>query len=95
MSDKTRQLARQSEALVAQIAMQRIDIAQQAVSLQGAAHFIDKVRDGILYLRHHREALLLPLAFIIISRPRRIFAFFLSSLGVWRLIQNWRRTLGR
>ena len=93
MSNKMHQLARQSESLVTQIAIQRRDIARQATSLQAAAHFIDKIRAGILYLKARREALLLPLALIIISRPRRIFAFFLSALGMWRLIQKWRRAL--
>lgn len=93
MSDKARQLVRKSEALVDQITIQRRDIARQAVALQAAAHFIDKLRDGILYIKNRREVLLLPLALIIVSRPRRIIAFFLSSLGVWRLIQNWRRSI--
>lgn len=92
MSNKTHQLARQSEALVNQITLQRRDIARQASSLQGAAHFIDKLRQGISYFRARREMLLLPLALLIISRPRRIVAFFLSSIGVWRLVQNWRRS---
>lgn len=94
MTDKTQQLARHSQALVAQIAIQRADIMRQAVSLKGASHFIDKVRAGVLYLKHHREAYLLPLAVLLVSRPRRIVAFFVSSLGIWRLIQNFRRALG-
>ena len=93
MSDKAQQLARKTEALVNQITLQRRDIARQAVSLRAGAHFIDKVRAGILYLKNRREILLLPLALLIVSRPQRIIAFFISTLGVWRLIQNWRRSI--
>lgn len=91
--NKARQLAQHSAALITQIAIQRKDMAQQVAALQPAAHLIDKVRDGLVYLRHYREALLLPLALILVSRPRRIITFFLSSVGVWRLIQNWRRSI--
>lgn len=91
--NKARQLAQHSAALITQIAIQRKDMAQQVAALQPAAHLIDKVRDGLLYLQHYREALLLPLALILVSRPRRIITFFLSSVGVWRLIQNWRRSI--
>lgn len=93
MRNTTQQLAQRSEALVNQITLQRRDIARQASSLQEAAHFIDKLRKGIFYLRARREMLLLPLALLIVSRPRRLIAFFLSSVGVWRLVQNWRRSL--
>ena len=98
MSDrhnKTYPLAQHSAALVTQIALQRRDIARQAAALRSGAHFIDKVRDSILYIRHHREVLLLPLALLIVSRPRRIVAFFLSTLGAWRVIQNWRHSVRR
>ncbi len=85
------ELARQREVLIARIVDERADLAQKANSLRFAAQVIDKISDGIQYLKKHPEILLLPLAITIVSRPQRLIALGASGLGLWRLLQSWRR----
>lgn len=84
-------LARQRVALIAQIVNERADLAQKAASLRFAAQAIDKVNHGIQHLKKHPEILLLPLAITVVFRPRRLLALGVSGLGLWRLLQSWRR----
>lgn len=85
------ELARQREVLIAQIVNERADLEQKADSLRFAAQVIDKINDGIQHLKKHPEILLLPLAITIVSRPQRLIALGVSGLGLWRLLQSWRR----
>lgn len=85
------ELARHRVALIVQITHERADLAQQAASLRVAAQVIDKINNGIQHLKKHPEVLLLPLAITIVSRPRRLVALAISGLGLWRLLQTWRR----
>lgn len=79
-------------ALVAQIAVERAALAQQGAALRPAALMIDKVSAGIRYLKSHPGALLLPVALLALWRPQRLLAFAVSSLGIWRLVQQgWRQ----
>ena len=85
------ELARHRLALVAQIADERRDLAQNATALRYAAQVIDRINEGIQHIRKHPEILLLPLAITVVSRPRRLLALGISALGFWRLLQSWRR----
>ena len=87
------ELAKQRGALIAQIVIERTDLAQKGASLQFAAQVIDNICDGIRYLKNHPEILLLPLAITVVSRPRRLLALGISGLGLWRLLQSWRRRI--
>lgn len=86
-------LVTRREALIAQIAIERDDLAQKGASLRFAAQVVDKIRYGIQHLKNHPESFLLPLALTVVSRPRRLLGLGISGLGLWRLLQGWRRRL--
>lgn len=87
------ELARRRDDLVGQIIAERTGIARRGASLRRAAQVIDRIRDGIHYLKSHPEALLLPIVITVVSRPRRLLALAISGYGLWRLAQNWRRRI--
>ncbi len=91
MSAADFELAKRRDALVAQIVIERSELARKGASLRGAARMVDKILDGIRYFRNHPETLLLPIAIVAVSRPRRLLAVAISAFGLWRLVQNWRR----
>ena len=93
MSARNLELARQRDALVAQIVIERAELARNGASLRVAARMIDNILDGIQYFRSHPEALLLPIAIVVVWRPRRLLAIAVSAFGLWRLVQNWRRQI--
>jgi hypothetical protein len=86
-------LVRQRDDLVAQIAIERAAIAQHGASLRKLSRMIDKVRDAIQYLKRHPETLLLPVVITVVSRPWRLLALAVSSLGLWRMVQSLRRRI--
>ena len=86
-------LVRERDDLVAQIAIERGAIAQYGPSLRRLSRMIDKVRDGIQYLKSHPEALLLPVVITVVSRPWRLLTLAISGFGLWRMAQNWRRRI--
>jgi len=90
---RTLALLRRRDDLVAQIAMERAAIAQHGASLRRLSRMIDKVRDGIQYLKRHPEALLLPVVITVVSRPWRLLTFVISGFGLWRMTQIWRRRI--
>jgi hypothetical protein len=90
---KTLTLVKQRDDLVAQIAFERAAIAQNGASLRRLSRMIDKVRDGIQYLKSHPEALLLPVVITVVSRPRRLLTLAISGFGLWRMAQIWRRRI--
>jgi len=92
-NSKTLALVKQRDDLVAQIAFERAAIAQNGASLRRLSRMIDKVRDGIQYLKSHPEALLLPAIITFVSRPRRLLTLAISGYGLWRMAQIWRRRI--
>jgi hypothetical protein len=93
MKAKGLELARQRDDLVAQIVVERSGIALRGASLRLAAQIIDKVRDGIQYLKSHPEVLLLPIVITVVTRPRRLLALAISGFGLWQLARKWRRRI--
>lgn len=92
MQAKAMALMHKRAVLVAQIGVERAALAQQGAALRPAALMIDKVNAGIRYLKSHPGILLLPVAILALWRPRRLLAFAVSSLGVWRLVRRgWHR----
>jgi len=90
---RTLALVQQRDDLVERIAIERIVIARNSASVQQLSRMLDKVRDGIRYLKSHPETLLLPIAIIVASRPRRLLAFVISAFGLWRMARMWRRRI--
>ena len=90
---KTLALVKHRDDLVAQIAFERAAIAHNGASLRRLSRMIDKVRDGIQYLKSHPEALLLPAVIAFVSRPRRLLTLAISGFGLWRMAQIWRRRI--
>lgn len=86
-------LAKERDHIVAQIAYERALIAQNADSLRRLTHLVDKLTQGVRYLKKHPEVLLLPAAIIMVSRPRRLWTWAGSSLGVWRMVQVFRNRI--
>jgi hypothetical protein len=86
-------LLRQRDELVAQIACERAAIAKNGASLRRLSQMIDKVGDGIHYLKKHPEALLLPFAITVVSHPWRLLTLVISGFGLWRMAQTWRRRI--
>jgi hypothetical protein len=86
-------LVRQRDDLVALIAIERAAIAQNGASLRRLSQMIDKVRNGIQYLKSHPEALLLPVVITVVSRPWRFLTLAISGFGLWRMAQNCRRRI--
>ena len=87
------ELAAQRAALIAQITIGRIDLAQKGASLRFAAQVIDGISDGIQHIKRHPEILLLPLAVTVVFRPRRLLTLGISGFGIWRLLRSWRRRI--
>lgn len=83
-------LERKRDHLVAKIAYERALIAQNTLVLRRAAAVIDKINEGIRYLKKHPEILFLPAAVVLLSRPRRLWSLALSGLGLWRMALKWR-----
>lgn len=86
-------LLRQRDDLVAQIAFERAAITQDGASLRRLSRMIDRVRDGIHYLKSHPETLLLPVVITVVSRPWRLLTVAISGFGLWRMAQSWRRRI--
>lgn len=86
-------LLRRRNDLVAQIAFERAAIAQEGASLRRLSRTIDRIRDGIRYVRRHPETLLLPVVIAAVLRPRRLLTMAISGLGFWRMARIWRRRL--
>lgn len=86
-------LMRQRDNLVAQIAFERAAIAHHGASLWRLTRMIDRVRDGIHYLKSHPETLLLPIVITVVSRPWRLLTVAISGFGLWRMAQSWRRRI--
>jgi hypothetical protein len=86
-------LVRRRDDLVAQIAIERAAIAQDGASLRKLSRMIDKVRDGIRYLKRHPETLLLPVVITVVARPWRLLALAVSGLGLWRMVHSLRRRI--
>jgi len=93
MSQAQAALMHKRAVLVAQITTERAALAQQGAALRPAARMIDKVCTGMRYLKSHPGVLLLPLVILALWRPRRLLAFAVSSVGVWRLVQRGRHRL--
>lgn len=83
-------LVRQRDDLVAQIAVERAAIAQNSASLRQLSRMIDKAGGVIRYLKHHPEALLLPVVITAVARPWRLLALAVSGFGLWRMVLSWR-----
>jgi len=90
---RTAALVQQRDDLVERIAIERVIIARNSASLRRLSRVIDKVHDGIRYLKSHPQALLLPIAIVVISRPRRLLAIVISAFGLWRMARIWRRRI--
>ncbi len=90
---KTLALVRQRNDLVAQISIERAEIARNGISLRRLSRMIDKFSCGIHYLKRHPETLLLPVVITIVSRPWRLLTLAVSGFGVWRMVQYWRRRI--
>ena len=86
-------LASRRENLLAQIHIEREELAQAGASLRSAVQIIDKIRNGIHHLTKHPETLLLPLVITLVSRQRRFWALGISGFSIWRLIQSWRQRI--
>jgi hypothetical protein len=86
-------LVMQRNELVERIAIERVVIARNSASVWRLSLMIDMVRDGIRYVRSHPEALLLPVAIVLVSRPRRLLSFAVSAVGFWRMARIWRRRI--
>lgn len=87
------ELMQKRTELIRQIEAERAVLAQQGAALRPAALVIDKVGAGVRYVQSHPEVLLLPMAILVLWRPRRLLAFAVSGVGMWRLVQRGRRWL--
>lgn len=88
MLETPEQLARKRARLIEQIAAQRAGIARHGAALRPAAQLLDKVRDGVHYMRSHPAAWLVPAAAVLIWRPRRLMSLGLSAFSLWRFLQQ-------
>jgi len=95
MNVKADALMRKRNTLVAQIGIERDALAQQGAALRPAAQMIDKVNAGIRFINRHPGVLLLPITILALWRPRRLFAYAVSGIGLWRLVQRGRHRLRR
>jgi hypothetical protein len=84
-------LVRRRDDLVARIAIERAVIARDGAALQRLSRIVDKVRDGLRYLKRHPEALLLPAVIAVVARPWRLLTWAISGVGLWRMAWVWRR----
>lgn len=92
MKAKAIALMHKRNALVAQIAVERVALAQQGAMLRPAVRVIDKISAGIRYLKSHPRVLLLPIAILTLWRPKGLWVFAVSGLGLWRRVRRgWLR----
>lgn len=84
-------LIKRREALIAQIAIERAALAHHGTSIQRLALLIDKIGNVFQYVKSHPGALLLPLVITGLARPRRLLAMAVGGIGLWRVVQRWRR----
>ncbi len=93
MNDKVLQLRQQRDQLIHQIIMERTELAQKGVALRRATRIIDQFRSAIRHIKNHPEILLLPAAAMYVLRPRRLWAWGLSGVSLWRMARNWQRRI--
>ena len=90
MKEKAVALMNRRNELIAKIAVEQIALAQQGTTLRPTALMIDKVSGSIRYLKRHSGIWLLPAAILTLWRPKRLWTFAVSALGLWRLVQRAR-----
>jgi hypothetical protein len=93
MNEKAAELMHKRNTLVAQIGAERDALAQQGAALRPAAQMIDKVSAGIRFIKRHPGVLLVPISILALWRPRRLFTYAVSGIGLWRLVQRGRHRL--
>lgn len=91
--DKKAALAARRKALVAQLAIQRMDIALNSSPLRRLALVIDYLSPAVMFVKRHPQTLLLPAAIISIFRPWRLLAFAISGFRFLRKLQSVRHRI--
>lgn len=90
MSDKTAQLARRREHLVAQAEAQRRALALQAQVWQKPLALADQGLAGLRYLRQHPLWLVGAGALVGLLRPARVAKLLTRGLLTWKMVQKLR-----
>jgi YqjK-like protein len=79
--------------LIEQIAYERAALAQNAEVLQRLARIIDRVGEGIHYLKVHPATMILPAIIAAVARPWRWLSLAAGGFGLWRIVARIRHRL--
>lgn len=83
MSEELERLARQREALSADLALQRIEIARAARRLEPPLRRVERLRDDVRFFRERYVYLLLPVAVLAVLNPGTTLRLALGAWSAW------------
>lgn len=86
-------LARRHGALRARIDAQRGELARHVWPVESALSGVDRVRDGVDWLKAHPEAVVAATATVVVISPKRAWRWGKRGYLVWRGWQTVRKTL--
>lgn len=84
MDQKLVDLALRRGELLAEIRQQRGALATSVVPLASILHKLDKVGDGVQWLKHHPLVVGGAAFALVVSKPSRIWRWGKRSLALWR-----------
>lgn len=92
-SSRLQALAIQRLELIERITHERAALSQNAEVLQRLARIIDRVGEGIHYLKAHPATMILPAIIAAVARPWRWLSFAAGGFGLWRILARIRHRL--
>lgn len=84
MDQKLIELAQRRGELLAEIRQQRASLAASVTPLASVLHKLDKVGEGVQWLKRHPAAVALGAFALVVSKPRRAWRWAKRSVVLWR-----------
>ena len=90
MNPRAELLARRRERLVLRSRMLRRQITRDVQALQPALTWVDRVQDGLQWLRSNPLLGLVAPMLLSLWRPRRTVGLGMRLWSIWKLVRGWR-----
>jgi hypothetical protein len=93
MNAKLIELADRRTALVARVAIQRVELSQTLAPWRGSFAVVDEGLVAVRYIRNHAALLVGVVAFVAPLRPLRVARWLRRGWVVWRMAVAMKRIL--
>ncbi|RPJ22717.1 MAG: hypothetical protein EHM26_01120 [Desulfobacteraceae bacterium] len=93
MNAKLIELAERRTALVARVAIQRVELSQTLAPWRGSFAVVDEGLVAVRYIRNHAALLVGVVAFVAPLRPLRVARWLRRGWVVWRMAVAMKRIL--